>query len=260
MPGTRLLAMHGARDLRPTAGEAAALDGSGGGPNGTAGDSSAVAMDLPGSGGGPNGTAGDSSAAAEAPPGSDGSGGGSSPAAVVQAGDGGGGGSKTAAAGGPLPCEASGYCSLDSSKVWHGDIATNEKLKEMLESVSYKKEASAAVAAEAGAAAGCALGMLHKYISLGSGAWYRWWCCFCLLLPRCAARCGDGRPHGPDLCRTPCGSGAATLSPAPQPLPSHPRPHPQLIFTIGSMDQSGAYIMAAMNLVKGARDLGEAAL
>ena len=41
-----------------------------------------------------------------------------------------------------LPCQASGYCSLGKSKVWTGDVATNEALREMLEAVSFKKEVS----------------------------------------------------------------------------------------------------------------------
>jgi hypothetical protein len=43
---------------------------------------------------------------------------------------------------GPLPCEASGYCSLGVSKLWRGDVATNEGLRAMLEAVSFKREVS----------------------------------------------------------------------------------------------------------------------
>ncbi|KAI3428524.1 hypothetical protein D9Q98_007347 [Chlorella vulgaris] len=40
----------------------------------------------------------------------------------------------------PLPCEASGYCSLGVSKLWRGDVATNEGLRALLEAVSFKRE------------------------------------------------------------------------------------------------------------------------
>ena len=39
-----------------------------------------------------------------------------------------------------LECEASGYCSLGHSKPWTGDIRLGAKLREMLASVSFKKE------------------------------------------------------------------------------------------------------------------------
>jgi hypothetical protein len=39
-----------------------------------------------------------------------------------------------------LPCNASGYCSLGQTRVWRGDIATNDAMREMLAAVSYRKE------------------------------------------------------------------------------------------------------------------------
>ena len=39
-----------------------------------------------------------------------------------------------------LECEASGYCSLGQSKPWIGDIREGAKLREMLVSVSFRKE------------------------------------------------------------------------------------------------------------------------
>jgi hypothetical protein len=57
--------------------------------------------------------------------------------AAAEGGAAGGGGQ---AAEGPLPCERSGYCSLGKTRVWRGDVAANDALRQMLEAVSFKKE------------------------------------------------------------------------------------------------------------------------
>jgi hypothetical protein len=42
--------------------------------------------------------------------------------------------------GGVFSCKDSGFCSVGQVRAWHGDVATNEAAREMLEAVAYKKE------------------------------------------------------------------------------------------------------------------------
>lgn len=57
------------------------------------------------------------------------------------------GSSSSSSGGGPLPCEASGFCSLGRTRHFVGDWATNDGLRALLEAVSYKREVGAGRAA-----------------------------------------------------------------------------------------------------------------
>ena len=87
-----------------------------------------------------------------------------------------------------LECEASGYCSLGHSKQWIGDIRLGAKLKEMLASVSFRKELIVVAVTKSD--------LLHLGLWRGSqrtrvapSQYSKHWTCVSLMASTCKAAC-----------------------------------------------------------------------